>query len=193
MRPTLAGTARLHAGGTIPHLQSSNFPHIEITDIFAPNVSSQAAATKQFSRARNHFPLFVQTSRNASLINNSPNETPLGVGIGSLSCRTSSPSTPQPKKSIAAARATSDEMLLQSIAKGDRTAMHVLYSPSQCAGLPLRAAHRARHHDGGRPRQPGVPRRVAHRQPVRGPLAGLHLAAVDRPLQGADRAAPAQA
>ena len=31
-------------------------------------------------------------------------------------------------KSIAAARATSDEMLLQSIAKGDRTAMHVLYS-----------------------------------------------------------------
>ena len=32
------------------------------------------------------------------------------------------------KKSIAAARATSDEMLLQSIAKGDRTAMHVLYS-----------------------------------------------------------------
>jgi RNA polymerase sigma-70 factor (ECF subfamily) len=32
------------------------------------------------------------------------------------------------KQSIAAARATSDEMLLQSIAKGDRTAMHVLYS-----------------------------------------------------------------
>ena len=32
------------------------------------------------------------------------------------------------KKSIAAARATSDEMLLQSIAKGDRTAMHVLDS-----------------------------------------------------------------
>jgi RNA polymerase sigma-70 factor (ECF subfamily) len=32
------------------------------------------------------------------------------------------------KKSIAAARATSDEMLLQSIAKGDRTSMHVLYS-----------------------------------------------------------------
>ena len=32
------------------------------------------------------------------------------------------------KKSIAAARATSDEMLLGSIAKGDRTAMHVLYS-----------------------------------------------------------------
>jgi RNA polymerase sigma-70 factor (ECF subfamily) len=32
------------------------------------------------------------------------------------------------KKNIAAARATSDEMLLQSIAKGDRTAMHVLYS-----------------------------------------------------------------
>src|SRR4029079_7392148 len=32
------------------------------------------------------------------------------------------------KKSIAAARATTDEMLLQSIAKGDRTAMHVLYS-----------------------------------------------------------------
>ena len=32
------------------------------------------------------------------------------------------------KKSIAAARATSDETLLQSIAKSDRTAMHVLYS-----------------------------------------------------------------
>src|ERR1700754_2763095 len=32
------------------------------------------------------------------------------------------------KKSIAAARATSDEMLLASIARGDRTAMHVLYS-----------------------------------------------------------------
>src|SRR5205809_4880205 len=32
------------------------------------------------------------------------------------------------KKSIAAARATSDEMLLQSIAKGGRTSMHVLYS-----------------------------------------------------------------
>lgn len=32
------------------------------------------------------------------------------------------------KESIAAARATSDEMLLQSIAKADRTAMHVLYS-----------------------------------------------------------------
>src|SRR5919201_7151584 len=31
-------------------------------------------------------------------------------------------------KHIAAARATSDEMLLQSIAKGGRTAMHVLYS-----------------------------------------------------------------
>src|SRR6188474_2560594 len=32
------------------------------------------------------------------------------------------------RKHIAAARATSDEMLLQSIAKGDRTSMHVLYS-----------------------------------------------------------------
>ena len=32
------------------------------------------------------------------------------------------------KQSIAAARATTDEMLLQSIAKGDRTSMHVLYS-----------------------------------------------------------------
>ena len=32
------------------------------------------------------------------------------------------------KQSIAAAQATSDEMLLASIAKGDRTAMHVLYS-----------------------------------------------------------------
>jgi RNA polymerase sigma-70 factor (ECF subfamily) len=31
-------------------------------------------------------------------------------------------------KSIAVARTTSDEMLLQTIAKGDRTAMHVLYS-----------------------------------------------------------------
>src|SRR3954464_4827959 len=31
-----------------------------------------------------------------SLINNSLNETPPGVGIGSLSCRTSSPSTRQP-------------------------------------------------------------------------------------------------
>src|SRR5438128_2825856 len=37
-------------------------------------------------------------------------------------------SNPAAKKSIAAARATSDETLLQSIAKGDRTAMHVLYS-----------------------------------------------------------------
>ena len=32
------------------------------------------------------------------------------------------------KKHIAAARATSDEMLLADIAKGNRTAMHVLYS-----------------------------------------------------------------
>ena len=32
------------------------------------------------------------------------------------------------KQSIAAARAISDEMLLQSIARGDRTSMHVLYS-----------------------------------------------------------------
>ena len=32
------------------------------------------------------------------------------------------------KKNIAVARATSDEMLLQGIAQGDRTAMHVLYS-----------------------------------------------------------------
>src|ERR1700754_1686774 len=32
------------------------------------------------------------------------------------------------KKHIAAARATSDEMLLEEIAKGGRTAMHVLYS-----------------------------------------------------------------
>ena len=32
------------------------------------------------------------------------------------------------KKHIAAARATSDEMLLEQIAKGGRTAMHVLYS-----------------------------------------------------------------
>src|SRR4051794_3637540 len=32
------------------------------------------------------------------------------------------------KKHIADARATSDEMLLAGIAKGDRTAMHVLYS-----------------------------------------------------------------
>ena len=32
------------------------------------------------------------------------------------------------KKNIAAARATSDEMLLADIAKGNRTAMHVLYS-----------------------------------------------------------------
>ena len=32
------------------------------------------------------------------------------------------------RNSIAAARATSDEMLLQGIARGDRTAMHVLYS-----------------------------------------------------------------
>ena len=32
------------------------------------------------------------------------------------------------KESIAAARATTDDMLLTSIAKGDRTAMHVLYS-----------------------------------------------------------------
>src|ERR1700716_4229262 len=32
------------------------------------------------------------------------------------------------RKTIAAARATSDEMLLESIAQGGRTAMHVLYS-----------------------------------------------------------------
>src|ERR1700710_1261806 len=32
------------------------------------------------------------------------------------------------RKNIAAARATSDEMLLESIAQGGRTAMHVLYS-----------------------------------------------------------------
>ena len=32
------------------------------------------------------------------------------------------------RKNIAVARATSDEMLLESIAKGGRTAMHVLYS-----------------------------------------------------------------
>src|SRR5437870_20445 len=35
-----------------------------------------------------------------SLINNPPNETPPGVGIGSLSCRTSSPSTPQPRSRL---------------------------------------------------------------------------------------------
>ena len=32
------------------------------------------------------------------------------------------------KKNIAVARETTDEMLLAAIAKGDRTAMHVLYS-----------------------------------------------------------------
>src|SRR6195256_4303549 len=32
------------------------------------------------------------------------------------------------RKNIAAARATSDEMLLESIAQGGRTAMHILYS-----------------------------------------------------------------
>src|SRR3954466_14777983 len=32
------------------------------------------------------------------------------------------------RKHITAARATSDEMLLESIAKGDRSAMHLLYS-----------------------------------------------------------------
>ena len=96
------------------------------------------------------------------------------------------------KQSIAAARATSDEMLLQSIAKGDRTSMHVLYSRHNVRVYRF-VLRMVRDTTMAEDLVSQVFLDVADRQPVRGPLAGFDLAAVDRPLQGADRAAPAQA
>ena len=186
-------------GKDAPNAESSaseiprNFPHIEITRIFAPNVSSRSPATKQFSRPRNHFLLLRADIPKRRLTNNPPNEAPPSGELGACHVRTSSPSTPQPRRTSPLPSATSDEMLLAEHRQGRPHRDACALFPSQRPGLPLRAAHRARHHDGRRPRQPGVPGRVAHRQPVRGPLAGFDLAVVDRPLQGADRAAPAQA
>ncbi len=56
------------------------FPYIEIPRLFAPNVSSRPVRTKQFGGARNHFPLFVQTSRNVRSLTLWSKETPLGCG-----------------------------------------------------------------------------------------------------------------
>ena len=97
------------------------------------------------------------------------------------------------KKHIADARATSDEMLLESIAKGDRTAMHVLYSRHHVRvyRFVLRIVRDTTMAEDLVSQVFLDVWRTA--KPVRRPLAGFDLAAVDRPLQGADRAAPAQA
>src|SRR5690242_1430490 len=77
--------------------------------------------TKPFSPCRADIP-------KPSLINNSPNETPPGVRNWEPVMSNVIAINAAAKQSIDAARATSDEMLLADIAKGDRTAMHVLYS-----------------------------------------------------------------
>ena len=97
------------------------------------------------------------------------------------------------RQGIIAAQATSDEMLLESIADGDRTAMHILYCRHNVRvyRFILRIVRdTTMAEDLVSQVFLDVWRTAA---PVRGPFAGLDLAAVDRPLQGADRAAPAQA
>ena len=92
----------------------SNFPLIEITPHFGPEcfVAGQPRRNNSLTR-ETIFRFWRADIPKRGLTNNPPNETPNGA-IGSLSCRTSSPSTLQPR-SISRAHATSDEMLLERL------------------------------------------------------------------------------
>ena len=95
------------------------------------------------------------------------------------------------RQGIIAAQATSDEMLLESIADGGRTAMHILYSRHNVRvyRFILRIVRDATTAEDLVSQVFLDVWRTA--RPVRRPFPGFDLAAVDRPLQGADRAAPA--
>src|ERR1700733_15147193 len=92
-------------------------------DCFVANL-----ATKKFSCARNHFPIGVEKSGNGGSLTICPTKRckkrrhresvmPNVIAINDAA-----------RQGIIAAQATSDEMLLESIADGGRTAMHILYS-----------------------------------------------------------------
>ena len=92
------------------------------------------------------------------LINNLSQRSAANAAItGRLSCGTSIAINAAARQGIIAAQATSDEMLLESIADGGRTAMHILYSRHNVRvyRFVLRIVRDATH--GGRPRQPGLP------------------------------------
>jgi RNA polymerase sigma-70 factor (ECF subfamily) len=105
----------------------SIFPLFEITHIFALNVSSRGlqrnnsvARETIFRFWRRHpetQPDYHCSQRNAAQRREWEPVMPNVIAINAAA-----------KKHIAAARATSDEMLLEAIAKSDRNAMHVLYS-----------------------------------------------------------------
>ena len=96
------------------------------------------------------------------------------------------------REGIIAAQATSDEMLLESIADGGRTAMHILYARHNVRvyRFILRMVRDATMAEDLTSQVFLDVWRTANQLRT---FAGLHLASVDRPLQGADRVAPAPA
>jgi len=103
-----------------------NFPLFEIIHNFALSVSSPGRATKHFSPRRNHFLCVEQTSRNAGSLTILPNEAAQAVNREPVMQNIIAINAAA-KDSIVAVQATSDEMLLDSIADGNRTAMHIFY------------------------------------------------------------------
>src|SRR5260370_36651367 len=93
-----------------------------------PDCFVAEAVTKQFSRSRNHFPLGVQTSGNVGSLTICSNEAPHRSGQWEPVMQNVVAINAAARQGIIAAQATSDEILLGSIADGARTAMHLLSS-----------------------------------------------------------------
>ena len=85
---------------------------------------------------------------------------------------------------------TTDEALIGLIADGDKRAMQVLYARHNVRVYRFIVRLTGKHVAGRRPRERGVPGRLAAGGCVRSEVSGLDLAARDRPLQGAVCAAP---
>jgi RNA polymerase sigma-70 factor (ECF subfamily) len=110
-----------------PVLPTGRFSIIEIASIFVrmfhrPDCDETILLrTKPFSGCRAEVP-------KRSLTNNLPNEARNTAVHGELVMQNVIAINAAARQSIIAAQATTDEMLLESIADGDRTAMHILYS-----------------------------------------------------------------
>src|SRR5690349_12574174 len=102
--------------GTFSVLKSDIFRDIENLHIFAPNVSSERPRRNNSPYARNHFPLFVQTSRNAGSLTISGNEAPHKRRYREPVMQNVIAINPAARQSIIIAQTTSDETLLRGIA-----------------------------------------------------------------------------
>src|SRR5829696_7165066 len=86
----------------VPKAQISFLPIFRILKLLAfhPRMFRRRPRDETILCCTKPFSPFGADIPKPSLINNPPNETPVGVGIGSLSCRTSSPLTPQPSSRL---------------------------------------------------------------------------------------------